>query len=51
MDSQLEVQSEAGKGSTFWFDVKLPEAEEWAIVSRSVNQATILGYQGKSAKF
>jgi hypothetical protein len=47
MNSQLEVQSDAGKGSTFWFDVELPEAQEWANTSRSVNQGTILGYQGK----
>ncbi|NEO58398.1 MAG: response regulator [Okeania sp. SIO3B5] len=47
MDSQLEVRSELGKGSTFCFDLEVPEAREWAIVSRTVKQGTILGYQGK----
>jgi hypothetical protein len=50
MDSQIEVQSEAGKGSSFWFEVELPEAKEWAIASRTVNQGIILGYQGKKRK-
>ncbi len=50
MDSQLEVQSEAGKGSTFWFDVELPEAQEWATASRTINQGTILGYQGQKRR-
>ncbi|NES02352.1 MAG: response regulator [Okeania sp. SIO2F4] len=50
MDTQLEVQSEAGKGSTFWFDVEVPEAQEWATNSRTFNQGTILGYQGKKRR-
>ncbi|NET25053.1 ATP-binding protein [Okeania sp. SIO1I7] len=47
MDSQLEVKSEVGKGSTFWFDVEVPEAQEWAMTSSTDQQGTILGYQGK----
>jgi signal transduction histidine kinase/DNA-binding NarL/FixJ family response regulator len=46
MGSMLEVQSELGQGSTFWFDVELPEAQNWAHSSRSVRQGTIVGYQG-----
>ncbi|MDM9382136.1 ATP-binding protein [Chlorogloeopsis sp. ULAP01] len=46
MGSMLEVQSELGQGSTFWFDVELPEAQNWAHSSRSVRQGMIVGYQG-----
>ncbi|RCJ24023.1 hybrid sensor histidine kinase/response regulator [Nostoc minutum NIES-26] len=46
MDSTLEVQSEWGKGSTFWFDVELPSAQDWANSSRAVEQGRIIGYQG-----
>ncbi|MDY7003812.1 MAG: ATP-binding protein [Cyanobacteriota bacterium] len=47
MDSQLEVKSEVGKGSTFWFDLEVPEAQEWTMAARTLNQGIILGYQGK----
>jgi signal transduction histidine kinase/DNA-binding NarL/FixJ family response regulator len=46
MDSQIKVKSEAGQGSTFWFEVELPKAQDWAIASRTLNQGTIIGYQG-----
>lgn len=44
MDSQIEVESQVGRGSRFWFDLDL------AVVSASVAQAPrrhIVGYQGK----
>ncbi|MBW4686748.1 MAG: response regulator [Komarekiella atlantica HA4396-MV6] len=50
MGSTLEVQSELGQGSTFWFDVELPEAQDWATSSRVVQQGTIIGYQGAMRK-
>ncbi|MBD6614839.1 response regulator [Komarekiella sp. 'clone 1'] len=50
MGSTLEVQSELGQGSTFWFDVELPEAQDWATSSRVVHQGTIIGYQGAMRK-
>ncbi|MBD1908049.1 response regulator [Trichocoleus sp. FACHB-6] len=50
MGSALEVQSEFGLGSSFWFDVELPEAKDWANSSRVVQYRTIVGYQGASRK-
>ncbi|MEM8810254.1 MAG: ATP-binding protein [Cyanobacteria bacterium P01_G01_bin.38] len=46
MGSHLEVQSEVGQGSTFWFDVDLRETQDWAI-ARTPNQGTIVGYEGQ----
>ncbi len=50
MDSQLKVNSEAGKGSTFWFDLEVAAAKEWATTSTNLNQGNILGYQGKKRR-
>ncbi len=46
MHCQIEVQSEPGQGSIFWFDLKLPEVKDWATTSRRDNQGAIIGYQG-----
>ncbi|WP_341525753.1 ATP-binding protein [Nostoc sp. UHCC 0302] len=47
MNNQIQVQSEFGKGSTFWFEVQLPESKDWAKFSRVIEQGTIIGYQGQ----
>lgn len=46
MGSTLNVESQIGKGSTFWFEVKLPEAKEWATSLRTTHQAKIVGFKG-----
>lgn len=50
MGSNIEVHSQLGRGSTFWFDVELPEVVEWAQLSRNIQAQTIVGYQGKKRK-
>ncbi|MDZ8050409.1 MAG: MASE1 domain-containing protein [Aulosira sp. ZfuVER01] len=47
MGSALEVQSQLGKGSVFWFEVDVPEATGWAAASREMPEGAIAGYQGK----
>lgn len=46
MGSTLKVESELGKGSTFWFDVELQEAKDGLVGSRVTLYGTIAGYQG-----
>jgi signal transduction histidine kinase/CheY-like chemotaxis protein len=50
MDSSLQVASEIGKGSRFWFDVTLPEAQDWAIANRASQQDRLTGFQGEPRK-
>jgi signal transduction histidine kinase/CheY-like chemotaxis protein len=50
MDSELQVQSDLGVGSSFWFQVELPEAVDWAIAARQDSQGTVMGYRGDKRK-
>ncbi|MDZ8104422.1 MAG: ATP-binding protein [Nostoc sp. DedQUE12a] len=50
MGSSLEVESELGKGCTFWFDAQLPEAKDWAKTSRVSLYGTVIGYEGAKRK-
>ncbi|WP_293208147.1 MULTISPECIES: ATP-binding protein [unclassified Microcoleus] len=50
MGSEIKVESISGEGSTFSFEVELPEEKDWAADSRVVSQRTILGYAGKRRK-
>ncbi|WP_293354495.1 MULTISPECIES: hybrid sensor histidine kinase/response regulator [unclassified Microcoleus] len=50
MDSEIKVESISGKGSTFSFEVQLPEVRDWAADSRVVSQGAIVGYAGERRK-
>jgi signal transduction histidine kinase/DNA-binding NarL/FixJ family response regulator len=49
MGSRIQVQSEFGKGSTFWFEAELAVAQE-IIVGSMANQSAIAGFKGDSHK-
>ena len=47
LGSTLNVESELGQGSTFWFEMELPEAKEWATSLRTTQRGTIIGFEGR----
>nr|MBA3924366.1 response regulator [Nostocaceae cyanobacterium] len=50
MNSTIEVQSQVGIGSVFWFDVKLLEVKDWAANSLVQQPGTIVGVVGEQRK-
>ncbi|MEG4456170.1 ATP-binding protein [Microcoleus sp. N9_A1] len=46
MGSTLNVKSQLGQGSTFWFEVELPEAKDWATTLRTTHEGKIVGFGG-----
>ncbi|MEH1851998.1 MAG: ATP-binding protein [Nostoc sp.] len=50
MGSTLNVDSQLGQGSTFWFEVEVPEAKEWATSLRTTQQGKIVGFEGSKHK-
>ncbi|KAM3111642.1 ATP-binding protein [Phormidesmis sp. 146-33] len=46
MGSQIQVESIAGQGSRFWFDVELPESDQWIETDGKASH-NIVGYQGR----
>jgi signal transduction histidine kinase/FixJ family two-component response regulator len=50
MGSNIQVKTELGVGSTFWFDVELPEATDWIQEARASVYGKITGYKGKPQK-
>ncbi|MEP1079555.1 MASE1 domain-containing protein [Leptolyngbya sp. PL-A3] len=47
MDSHIEVRSETGVGSTFFFEVELPTVNEWGPTSTTDTGEHLVGYEGK----
>ncbi len=46
MKGELQLDSTPGQGSTFWFDIKLPQSQEWVVASRASGNNKIVGYAG-----
>ena len=50
MESTIQVQSERGVGSIFWFDINLPQAKEWMKNAQVDQHGQILGIKGWQPK-
>jgi len=50
MGSSIQVESNIGCGSRFWFDLTLPIATEWATAESSDSKGEIVGIRGISPK-
>lgn len=50
MDSTIYVRSKQGNGSTFWFDVSLPHAQEWMKTAQVDRHGQITGIKGRQPK-
>jgi len=46
MGGHLQVRSQAGVGSIFWFDLDLPVSVEWSKAAKMTDRGTITGYEG-----
>lgn len=50
MGGNLNVESQPGKGSIFWFEVELTEATGWAETSKVSSKGNIVSFQGEKRK-
>ena len=50
MGSKIQVQSEINVGSIFWFDVELPQAEEWVKTAQADRHGQIIGIQNQTPR-
>ncbi|MDZ8050198.1 MAG: PAS domain S-box protein [Aulosira sp. ZfuVER01] len=50
MGSTIQVQSDVGVGSIFWFEVHLPEADEWVKTSQADDYGQIIGIKDRKPK-
>jgi signal transduction histidine kinase/CheY-like chemotaxis protein len=49
MGGQIQVESQPGTGSKFWFDLTVPVIQDWSIPAVT-SQQTVIGYEGDRRK-
>jgi signal transduction histidine kinase/CheY-like chemotaxis protein len=50
MESSIEVESQLGRGSTFWFETEMLEPEDWSGIGEVSKASKIIGYEGNPLK-
>jgi len=50
MGSTIQVSSEPDQGSTFWFEVEVPEALDWVQAATVSDRGKLLGFRGNPRK-
>ncbi len=50
MGSTIQVESQVGVGSIFWFEASLPEADEWVKSSQADDKGQIIGIKDRQPK-
>lgn len=50
MKSNIQVSSQIGKGSIFWFDLELTETTRWLDIARLRSQGKIVGFHGNKQR-
>ncbi|MEH2054535.1 hybrid sensor histidine kinase/response regulator [Nostoc sp.] len=46
MGSDIHVQSQIGQGSSFWFELEIPEATDWVQSAMTASEKQIIGFEG-----
>ncbi|MEH2115246.1 hybrid sensor histidine kinase/response regulator [Nostoc sp.] len=46
MGSDIHVQSQIGQGSSFWFELEIPEATNWVQSAMTASEKQIIGFEG-----
>jgi signal transduction histidine kinase/DNA-binding NarL/FixJ family response regulator len=49
MGGRIQIESQYGAGSTFWFDLSFPVIQDWSIPA-ATSQQTVIGYEGDRHK-
>jgi signal transduction histidine kinase/DNA-binding NarL/FixJ family response regulator len=50
MGGSLNVKSHPGRGSIFWFEIDMPESNEWSEISKKNARECIIGAEGQKRK-